>query len=229
MRRDMAEFLKLMKGDNAVACLGSRALLTLLACQVSENPLLVAAVTSAPEALQRVEEHRPRFLITSDLLEEGCGVDLVVQVKALWPETRTLLLITQEQRIQRLRAAIEANCDGICRESRIGQGTFLDAMRTVASGALYLDRDLASQLRRCAEGSAIPSDPLSQREVEVLQQLLNGFTNQAIGERLFISADTVKSHIRNIVLKLQARDRTHAAVIGLWLGLVDWPEPYRHR
>lgn len=225
----MAALLQLMQDERAVACLGSRSLLTLLACQLGEQAMLVGAVTTAAEALKQVEEHRPRFLITSDRLEEGCGSDLVVQVKTRWPETRTLLLVTQEQRLHRLRAAVEANCDGICRESRIGQGTFLAAMRTVVAGALYLDRDLAEQLRRCGEGSASPTEPLSEREVEVLQELLHGYTNQAIGARLFIATDTVKTHIRNIVLKLHARDRTHAAVIGLWLGLVDWPEQHRRR
>jgi DNA-binding NarL/FixJ family response regulator len=229
LRQDMAAVQDLLRGGSVVACLGSRLLLTLLACQVDDPGLLVGTVTTAAEGLASVREHRPRFLIVGDELEQGSGVDLVVQTKALWPGTHTLLLVSQEQRLHRLRAAVEAGCDGICRESRIGGGTVLAALRTVAAGALYLDSSLADQLRRCAEGTATPRDALSTREVEVLQELLNGYTNQQIGARLFISADTVKTHLANIIDKLQARDRTHAAVIGLWLGLVDWPEAQHRR
>lgn len=229
LRQDMAAVQELLRGGRVVACLGSRLLLTLLACQVEDPELLVATVTTAAEGLERLQSLRPHFLIVADQLEQGSGVDLVLQSKALWPDTRTLLLVSQEQRLHRLRAAVEAGCDGICRESRIGEGTILAALRTVADGAVYLDGSLRQQLRRCAEGTAVPREPLSRREVEVLQELLNGYTNQQIGERLFIATDTVKTHLGHIIDKLQARDRTHAAVIGLWLGLVDWPEAPFHR
>lgn len=229
LRQDMAAVQELLRGGSVVACLGSRLLLTLLACQVDDPDLLVGTVTTAAEGLASVAAHRPRFLIVGDELEQGNGVDLVVQTKALWPATHTLLLVTQEQRLHRLRSAVEAGCDGICRESRIGDGTVLAALRTVAGGAIYLDSNLSEQLRRCAEGTTPPREALSVREVEVLQELLNGYTNQQIGSRLFIATDTVKTHLANIINKLQARDRTHAAVIGLWLGLVDWPEAQPRR
>jgi DNA-binding NarL/FixJ family response regulator len=66
--------------------------------------------------------------------------------------------------------------------------------------------------------------PLSARETEVLQGVAKWEKNSEIAERLIVSIDTVKTHVRNVLMKLQARDRTHAALIGVHLGLVDWPE-----
>jgi len=66
---------------------------------------------------------------------------------------------------------------------------------------------------------------LTARETEVLSRLVTGASNSEIAQQLVVSLDTVKTHISNVLSKLQARDRTHAAVIGLRLGLIDWPDP----
>ena len=68
-------------------------------------------------------------------------------------------------------------------------------------------------------------EPLSARERQVLAQVVRGRTNHEIARNLMVSVDTVKTHVRNLLLKLRVRGRIEAVVIGLRLGLVDWPEP----
>jgi DNA-binding NarL/FixJ family response regulator len=168
---------------------------------------------------------QPDLLFTSDRLEEGCGISLVVAVKRLHPHTRTLLLVSQEHRHGRLREAIEACCEGVLLESRIGLGSELTAIRSVCSGGIYIDHQIGAACRRGhAGGHRHALQGLRSRETEVLQGVAKGERNSEIAERLIVSVDTVKTHMRNVLMKLQARDRTHAALIGVRLGLVDWPE-----
>jgi DNA-binding NarL/FixJ family response regulator len=108
-------------------------------------------------------------------------------------------------------------------------GTGLEAIRTVCGGGIYLDRGLAPALSLPdgpQETTARRAPPnLSPRELDVLARLVGGESNATIAQHLFVSVDTVKTHLRNAQLKLQARDRTHAAVLALQFGLIDWPEP----
>ena len=86
---------------------------------------------------------------------------------------------------------------------------------------LYADPLGVEALRATSRGEGPPpQEPLSQREEEVLQLVTRGYSNTEMAEALFVSAETIKTHVTNILGKLQARDRTHAAVIGMRLGLV---------
>jgi|LauGreDrversion4_2_1035121.scaffolds.fasta_scaffold74915_1 DNA-binding NarL/FixJ family response regulator len=88
---------------------------------------------------------------------------------------------------------------------------------------VYLDPVTVGALRSSRRGEEPePIEPLSQRELEVLQLVLQGYTNKEMAEVLILSAETTKTHMSNILSKLQAKDRTHAAVIGLRRGLVSW-------
>jgi DNA-binding NarL/FixJ family response regulator len=99
----------------------------------------------------------------------------------------------------------------------------VQAIRAVVGGGLYLDGLSVEALRSSNRGSAPePIEPLSPREQEVLQLVLQGCTNREMAACLIVSPETIKTHVANIISKLQARDRTQAAVIGLRLGLVSW-------
>ena len=132
------------------------------------------------------------------------------------------MLITQEHRQSEIQAAIEAGCDGLLVESRIGLGSAMAALHAISGGGVYVDRSLTELFRR-GPGEGGPLEPLTGRELQVLSLVAQGDTNVEIVERLFISADTAKTHLRSLCRKLQARDRTHAAVLGLRWGLIDWP------
>jgi len=130
-------------------------------------------------------------------------------------------LILQSASAQLLQDALEAGCNGVVVESHLVQGAMVDAIRAVAGGGIYADRLGVEALRATHRGEGPePLEALSAREHDVLKWLTRGYTNKEMAEALNVSAETIKTHISNILGKLQARDRTHAAVIGLRLGLV---------
>jgi DNA-binding NarL/FixJ family response regulator len=165
-------------------------------------------------------------LLCTDRLEQGNGGALVAAAKQLDPAPATLMVVTQPRRLMTIRLALEAGCDGLCLESRMGQGTVVQALTTVSTGAAYIDRSLHAQYFQSYPGLGdAPLARLSEREVQVLERVTSGKSNRVIAAELFLSVETVKSHLSRIAQKLQARDRVHAAVKGIRLGLVDWPEP----
>jgi len=213
----------LLHDARIVVCLGSRALLAAFLGWTHEPRQVVGAATTEAEGLALVAQHQPTVVLLSDKLEEGSGIALVQQIKARWPQIHTLLLVTQEQRQFQIKAAIDACCDGILLESKMGLGAGVAALQAVSGGGLYIDKSLQTLFRRGHENGS-PIEPLSPRELEVLALVAKGKSNIQIGERLYVSADTVKTHLSHVMRKLQASDRTHAAVLGLRWGLIDWPE-----
>ncbi len=221
VRDDITQGLALLKGVRLVLCLGSRAQVALLMGTPSR---ILGAATTAAEGLALVRQHQPSLLLVSDRLEEGCGVDLVVQVKRGHPEVRTLLVVSQEHQLALIHTAQRAGCDGIVSESRLLHGSGLQALHSVLGGGLFLDRSLVGASRAGQEpGSG--HERLSARERQVLDRVVRGLSNSEIAVELMVSVETVKSHVRNVLLKLRVRGRIQAVVTGLRLGLVDWPRP----
>ena len=166
-----------------------------------------------------------RCLFCTDCLEQGNGGSLVEAAKQLDPAPSTLMIVTQPRRLITIRRALAAGCDGMCLESQIGRGKIVQALQAVAHGAAYTEQSLRQQYFESYAGlSTAPLALLSDREVEVLQLITANASNQEIAQSLFISVETVKSHVAQIFNKLPARSRLHAAVKGIRLGLVDWPE-----
>ena len=225
MRGHVSSGTALLERHQLVVCLGSRMALTLFVNALGPGQQLAGAVTTEAEALDRLRSSQADLLLCTDRLEQGNGGSLVEAAKQLQPAPCTLLVVTQPRRLLTIRRAVEAGCDGVCLESQIGRGTVAQALKTVSSGAAYTEKGLYKQY---FEGySGIGDAPLAQltnREVEVLQLMAADATNQQIATALFISAETVKSHVAQIFHKLAARSRLHAAVKGIRLGLVDWPE-----
>ncbi|MCP9833448.1 MULTISPECIES: response regulator transcription factor [unclassified Cyanobium] len=221
VRDDVSQGQVLLKGVRLVLCLGSRAQVALL---MATPARILGAATTATEGLALVRQHQPTLLLVSDRLELGCGVDLVVQVKRSHPEVRTLLVLTQEHQLALIQAALRAGCDGIVPESRLLHGSTLQALRTVLGGGMYLDRSLVRALQTGQETGG-RHEGLSNRERQVLERVVQGLSNPEIAGDLMVSVDTVKTHVRNVLLKLRVRGRIQAVVTGLQLGLVDWPQP----
>jgi DNA-binding NarL/FixJ family response regulator len=212
VRENYARAAAMIGEARIVLCLGSRPLLSFVVGVAPKPERITGAATTEAEGLALVNALRPDLLIVSDQLEEGCGVALVVAVKRLHPSIRTFLLVGGNHRPGRIQKAISAHCDAVVLESRIGDGSELTAIRTVCEGGTYVDGHF----------NRPGSQPcLSRRETDVLVRIARGDSNAQIGSHLFVSIDTVKSHIRNLLVKLQARDRAHAVAIGLRLGLID--------
>lgn len=186
---------------------------------------LVGAATGENETLSCLESSNADLLICTDLLESGNGPSLVRKAKQAQPDLKALMLI-QRPVLRTLLDAIDAHCDGLCAHELVGSGTLLAALSAIESDGTYLDRVVAGVLRHGRLGNGQPSsqiDSLSLREGDVLRGICKGMSNQEIADDLYLSIDTVKSHVRNLLQKLPARDRTHAVVVAFRDGLVDLP------
>jgi DNA-binding NarL/FixJ family response regulator len=212
---------ELMEETTTVACFGSRALLSLFVCAAPFPKSVLAAVTTEAEGVDRVKRLKPSFLFATEQLEAGNGLSLVRHAHREHPELRTLLIL-QSASTQLLQEALEVGCNGVVVESHLAQGAMVEAIRAVVGGGIYADRLGVEALRATSRGEGPePLEALSAREQDVLEWLTRGYTNKEIAETLNVSSETIKTHISNILGKLQARDRTHAAVIGLRRGLVS--------
>jgi DNA-binding NarL/FixJ family response regulator len=216
---------QLLHDEQVVVCFGSRAKLSFFLAGHLDEHQLAGAFTTAAEALDCLDSKRSGFLLCSDQLEAGCGFELVVAVKQRWPAVRTLLLIGDRPRSALLRAAIDAGCDGLLLESSMGMGRATTMLETICRGGIVVDKALLTLSRAGSQsnGGHDHLQSLSNRELDVLMLLSRGNNNAEIAEQLMIAIDTVKSHVKNLLLKLGARGRTHAAVMALELGLVEWP------
>lgn len=224
IRQNAASVRDLLQNERFVVCLGQRSSLCFfLAGHLSEQQV-VGACTTAEEALVCIAERQPSFLLCSDQLESGCGIALVISVKARWPQMRTLLLLTGRPEAARLRSVIAAGCDGLLLETSLGLGNATQALRSVSGGGIVIDRGVMELLQSRPGACNSPQLPaLSPREREVLSLLARGDNNADIAAALVISLETVKTHVKNLLLKLGARGRTHAAVLAIERELVDWP------
>ena len=216
----------LLEHTRLVAAMGSRMALSLFISATRPGGQLVGAATTESEALQLLDRHEADLLLCTDRLEQGNGGSLVSAARRRSSPPRTLMIVTQPRRVMVIRTALQAGCDGLCLEANIGMGTVLQALTCVEGGATYLDRELRQHyLEALPDLNGRALTPLTLREQQVLELLTCGLNNQQIGRRLYIGPETVKSHVQRILEKLQANDRTHAAIQGIRLGLVDWPEP----
>ena len=225
IRQSAALMRQLLQGQQVVVCFGQRSLLTFFLAGHLECEQVAGAFTTADEALECMATGCVNVLLCSDQLEQGCGLELVLAVKERHPALRTLLLLTRQHRATRLRAVIDSGCDGLLLDANIGMGAAISTVQTVAQGGTVVDREIIDLLRDAGRNTREHGhlETLSNREREVLTLLARGDDNSAIARQLVISIETVRSHVKHLLLKLGARGRTHAAVLALERGLVDWP------
>ena len=203
----------------------------------TEGVTLVAEATTGAEGLAEILDRKPDVAILNIGLPDTDGIELTRQVKAQSPETRVLIL-TGSDREDVVLAAIGAGADAYCRKDGLGESLVL-ALRQMQEGNSWIDPQIAHVVleRLRSEGMGEPdrvaiaaadseyadileSFPLTERELEVLEKIVDGYSNAEIGEELEIGMGTVKTHVRNILHKLCASDRTQAAVRALRAGLV---------
>jgi len=149
------------------------------------------------------------------------GIALTRSIKATTLPTRVVIL-TMHELDEEVLAALSAGADAYCVKSS-DASTIIDAVRIVAGGGAYFDPRIAHVvLRRLGSPVPLPAErsPLTARELDVLRLIADGRSNVEISERLFIGLGTVKGHIRDILEKLSASDRTQAAVTAYRRGLL---------
>jgi NarL family two-component system response regulator LiaR len=166
-----------------------------------------------------IVRERPAVAVIDIGLPGRDGVALTRAIKTEVPQTRVVIL-TMHELDDEVLAALSAGADAYCVKSS-DASTVIDAVRIVAGGGAYFDPRIAHVvLRRLGAPAQHPTadSPLTPRELDVLRLIADGVGNAEIGERLHIGLGTVKGHIRDILEKLSAADRTQAAVNAMRRG-----------
>lgn len=176
---------------------------------------LVAEAASGREAIQRYRELRPDVTLMDIRLPDASGIDTVIAIREEFPEARILILSTFEGDVD-IQRALAAGARGYLLKSMPPED-LLEAIRQVHAGRKFIPARLAAQV-----AEYLGEDPLTPREIEVLRQVARGLRNREIADGLAISEETVKVHIRHILEKLAARDRTEAVAIAIRRGFIHY-------
>ena len=211
-----------MNGKKVLVCDGNRISLSALCLCVPLLPLLVGGATTEDEGMEIALESNPDLVITSEELEKGYGIRLVARIKRALPKAKVLIYLKRET-TEVVQEAMEAAADGVIFGSSIGSGDgdFINALKTTNSGGIYYPKAVREAATAKVKPAPILVDPLSERELDVIRCIIRGMRNTEIADALFISAETVKSHVSTAIQKLGVRDRTQAAVFAMTHGLIE--------
>jgi DNA-binding NarL/FixJ family response regulator len=187
-----------------------------LAAIINNQPdmVLVAQACSAQEAIQLFRKHQPDVTLMDLRLPDQSGIDAMKAIRAEFSEARVLMLTTFEGDVE-IQRALEAGARGYMLKS-MPPKELVEVIRQVHAGKKRIPAQLAAQL-----AEHMSDEELTTREIEVLSQIAGGNRNRDIAEKLFITEETVKVHIKHIMEKLGASDRTQAVAIGLRRGIIE--------
>ena len=176
--------------------------------------VLVCHASSGAEAIQRYREHQPDVTLMDLRLPDLSGIDALIAIRAEFPPARIIMLTTFEGDVE-IQRALEAGARGYLLKN-MPPSELVNAIRQVHAGKKRVPPELAAQL-----AEHMSDDNLTAREVEVLQQVAGGNRNRDIAELLHISEETVKVHLKHIMDKLGANDRTQAIAIAVRRGIIQ--------
>ncbi|MGI9659675.1 MAG: response regulator [Gaiellaceae bacterium] len=177
---------------------------------------VVGRAADGDEALAKIEARRPDTALVDLRMPGLSGIELATNVKSVSPDTRVIVYSAYGEGAV-LTEALDAGASGfVLKEAPLTD--LLRAIETVAAGGVYVDPVLAGSHANASVAESVPS--LSQRERAVLRLLADGHSNEEIGQHLFISAETVRTHVRRIATKLGARTRTQAVATALRNSLI---------
>lgn len=192
----------------------------LKACEDLE---VVGEATSGEEALHHIEEWMPDVVVMDLLMPGGInGIETIKQVRALLPQTH-IVALTSSTDDALVGAALRAGAIGYVRKDADLE-ILLDSLRAAARGQSLLDPSVASVVMHELSHVGQPGADLTEREQDVLRQLALGRTNHEIAVSLSVSDETVKTHVGNILTKLQLAHRTQAVIYALKKGLISLDE-----
>lgn len=174
---------------------------------------LIAEASTGREAVQRFRECRPDITLMDLRLPDISGIESLTEIRAISPHARVIMLTTFEGDAE-IQRALQAGAQGYMLKS-MPRKQLLEMVRKVHSGRKHIPSEVAARL-----AEHVGEESLSKRELEVLQKIAGGNRNSDIASLLFISEETVKGHVRNIMEKLGASDRTDAVAIGLRRGMI---------
>src|SRR5882724_3538859 len=176
--------------------------------------LLIADATNGQEAVQQFRKHKPDVTLMDLRLPDMSGIDAMTAIRTEFPEARIVMLTTFEGDVE-IQRALEAGARGYLLKS-MPPKELVEIIRQVHAGKKKIPSQVAMQL-----AEHLSDEALTGREIEVLGQIAGGNRNKDIAEQLFISEETVKVHIKHIMEKLGANDRTEAVAIGVRRGIIQ--------
>jgi len=185
----------------------------LLATQADMN--LIAEAANGRDAIQQFHRHRPDITLMDLQMPEMNGLDAIIAIRGEFPEARIIVLTTYAGDVQALRA-LKAGARAYLLKDSLHK-ELLATIRAVHAGKKSMSAEVSFQLAEHAT-----DDALTKTEIRVLRLIAEGNANKAIAAQLSTSEDTVKGQVRNILSKLGAKDRTHAAMIGLKRGIIEF-------
>ena len=175
---------------------------------------LVAQASSGLEAIQQFRVHCPDITLMDLQMPEMNGLDAIIAIRGEFPDAKIIVLTTYGGDVQVLRA-LKAGARGYLLKNTLHKN-LLDTIRAVHAGKKSLSPEASFELAEHAT-----DDALTPGEVEVLRLIAAGNANKRIADLLSITEETVKGRVKNILAKLNANDRTHAATIGLKRGIIE--------
>jgi DNA-binding NarL/FixJ family response regulator len=175
---------------------------------------LVAEAANGREAVELFRKHRPDVTLMDLQMPEMSGLDALSAICAEFPEARIIMLTTYAGDVQVFRA-LKAGARGFLLKGLLRK-ELIDTIRAVHAGQKRLPPEIAAEIAEHATDEA-----LTPREIDVLRLIAGGNANKEIAVQLSVTEDTVKGHVKNILAKLGANDRTHAVTIGLKRGMIE--------
>jgi DNA-binding NarL/FixJ family response regulator len=175
---------------------------------------LVAEASTGREGIERFRQHQPDITLMDLRLPDISGIEAMAAIRAESADARVIILTTFEGDVE-IQRALEAGARGYLLKS-MPPKELLDGIRQVHAGKKRIPPEIVAQL-----AEHLSDETLTTREVEVLRQVAGGNRNRDIAEHLFISEETVKVHVKHVMDKLGASDRTEAVAIAIRRGIIQ--------
>jgi DNA-binding NarL/FixJ family response regulator len=187
-----------------------------IAAIISSQPdmLMVAQASNGSEAVQMFREHLPDITLMDLRLPDMSGIDVLIAIRTEFSEARIIMLTTFEGDVE-IQRALQAGARGYMLKS-MPPRDLVEIIRQVHAGKKRVPTEVATYL-----AEHMSDEALTVREVDVLKHIAGGNRNRDIAERLFISEETVKVHVKHIMEKLGATDRTQAVAIAVRRGIIQ--------
>lgn len=179
-----------------------------------EDMELVAQGASGSEAIELFRIHRPDVTLMDLQMPGMNGIEAISAIRGEFPNARFIVLTTYQGDVQALRA-LKAGAMGYLLKNMLRK-ELLDTIRKVHAGRRCIPPEIAAEL-----ADHVTDDALTDREIEILKRVATGHSNKIIASQLAVSEATVKGHMKSILSKLGASDRTHAVTISMKRGFID--------
>jgi DNA-binding NarL/FixJ family response regulator len=176
--------------------------------------VVIGESSTGREAIESFRTGNPDITLMDLRLPDMSGIDALIAIRTQHPRARIIMLTTFEGDAE-IRRALQAGAQGYMLKS-MPPKKLVDVIRMVHSGLKYIPTEIAAQL-----AEHLGEEQLTKREIDVLEKIADGRRNREIAELLFISEETVKGHVKHIIEKLGASDRTEAVSIALRRGIIQ--------